>query len=158
MLLVGCTESKTQTFNVNSDSLLNKTELVNIELTNWDRSEHLLIGSDSNWVKENITEKNVALLFSHKSYISQDALKYIIKFVLEHSSDEFTSSEVDAQKMAVIVHLYDVNGTKINFVFQKEKSINYIEKFIRYLSVSEYKNEYDVSIRRLMSYDSLLER
>lgn len=158
ILLFGCTESKTQTqtLNINIDSLLNKTEMVNIELTTWDRSEHLLIGTDSNWVKENIINKKEELWISNKSYLSKDALNYIVKFVLEHSSAQFTSLEIAPQAKALIVHLYGQNGEMIGFVFQKEKSRNYIDKFIRRLRVARYSKEYDEVIGQLVKYDSML--
>lgn len=156
IMLFGCTESKTQTLNFNSDSLLNKTELVNIELTTWDRSEYLLIGTDSNWVKENIINKKEELWISNKSYLSKDALNYIVKFVLEHSSDQYTSLKIDHQVAALIVHLYGTNGEMIGFVFQKEKSRNYIDQFIRRLRVAPYSKEYDEVISQLVKYDSIL--
>lgn len=156
LLLFGCTESKTQTLNVISDSLLNKTELVNIELTTWDHSEYLLIGTDSNWVKENVIDKSEKLWFSDRAYLSKDALNYIVKFVLEHSSTQYTSLEIDPQVTALIVHLYGQNGEMTGFVFQKQKSKNYIEKFMSRLRVAPYNNEYDEMIKQLVKYDSIL--
>ncbi len=154
VLLIGCTESNTQT--LNSSSFIKTTELINIQLNSWDRSENLLIGVDSNWVQENIVQSNEALLFSDKLYLSKDALRYMLKFILEHSSEQFTSSEIDPQVMAVIVYLYDENGNEISFVFQKEKAINYIRKFIKYLRISEYNKEYDSLIKQLINYEVVM--
>lgn len=151
ILLIGCTESNTQT--LNSSSFIKTTELINIQLNSWDRSENLLIGVDSNWVQENIVQRNEALLFSDQLYISKDALKYMLQFIIEHSSEQFSSSEIDAQVMAIIVSLYDGNGDEISFVFQKEKAINYLKQFIKYLRISEYTKEYDSLIKQLVNYE-----
>lgn len=155
ILLIGCTESNTQT--LNSTSFIKTTELINIQLNSWDRSENLLIGVDSNWVQENIIQRNEALLFSDKLYLSKDALRYMLNFIIEHSSEQFISSEIDAKEIAVIVYLYNGKGEEISFAFQKEKAINYIRKFIKYLRISEYNKEYDLLIRQLVTYDSQLE-
>lgn len=157
MLLFGCTESKTQTLNIKGDNTLNKIGLVDIEFTNWDRSEHLLIGSDSNWVNENIPEKNVELVFSDRFYLSDDEFKAIAEYLINNSSEQFTKTDVDANAKAIIVRLYKVDGTSLSFILQKDDSSNYLKKFIQHLRNLEYNQVYDEIIKKITIYDNLLD-
>lgn len=129
------------------------TNILKLTFSTWDSESGIIIGSDSSKIQNEIKSSN-DLISNIKCVVSQDGLNFIGDFIYKYSVDSINKLHIDNRKYLLINHLITENETLI-FYIKKKQSDDYLERLIKTLRSSKYKNEYSIIIDRLEMYNKI---